>query len=117
MDERGGGLAAASSQGASSSILPQEPGQGWGQAPLGLPPSPVPLDSSLGMASPYFGSRTGRFCISCTSKVSSLSLRLKYDCRFMEESLEMGLSEHSGCILLRQQQEMCFSAAAQELEA
>lgn len=116
VDERGGGLAAASF-GCLTFILPQGAGQGWGQAPLGLPPSPVPLDSPLGMASPYFGSKTGRFCISYTPEVALLSLRLKYNCRFMEQSLEMGLSEHSGCMLLRRQQELRFSAAAQELEA
>ena len=114
VDEQGGGLAAPSS-GRLTLVLPQ--GLGWGRAPLWLPTSPMPLDSLLGTASPYFASKTGGFCIGCAPKVSLLSLRLKYNCRFVEESLETGLSELGGCVLPRQQPELRFSAAAQELES
>lgn len=108
MDEEGGGLAAPSS-GHSTLVLPQGPGWGWRRAPLGLPSSPVPLDSLLGMASLYFVSRTGSFCICRAPEVSLLSLGLKYNRRFVEEGLETGLSELGGCVLLRPEQEPCFS--------
>lgn len=66
-----------------------------GMAPLGLLTFPVPLNSLLGMARPLFLGKTGSFCICCAPKFPLFSLQLN-DCRFVEDSFEMGLSQFGG---------------------
>lgn len=110
MDDQGGGLAAPSS-GCSTLVLPQGPRHGWGWAPQ----LSCASGSLLGTASLYLV-RQAAFVYAVPQKVSLLSPRWKCDCRVMEQGVETGLSELSGCGMSRQQQEPRFPAAAHELE-
>lgn len=72
------------------------PWTGMGMAPLGLPTSPVPVFWEWPV--PW---QDRQLSYMLCPKISFVLSPVKYDCRFMEESLEMGLSEFGGSCIPR----------------